>query len=211
MSHFAKAIAVLIPLMSITCVDESRSRVPGAEPTATAAQAVDAITDDLQVGPGASFVVGRDSDDDGDRGRADRGREPVTFNLGLRARKDNRSILMGLGGPALSLCSARGPSMFVDFATEGGNNPLSGVQCGRGFGLGVEIDRCHARLEYHGMMHSDRSGQQYLGPISADVHFRKTGAQSGSLRVKIYAPRGPIVLSGEVSSPTPIHMPSCTH
>lgn len=83
------------------------------------------------------------------------------------------------------------------------------MQCGRAFGMDVGLDGCTANLEYHGFVHSDRSTRIYFGPMTADVQFQKTGAQTGEMRLTIFTPKAPIVLQGQVLSPTPIVMTTC--
>lgn len=69
------------------------------------------------------------------------------------------------------------------------NNPLPGMQCGRALGMDVGLDGCTANLEYHGFVHSDRSTRIYFGPMTADVQFQKTGAQTGEMRLTIFTPK----------------------
>ena len=170
---------------------------------------------ELAIGPGATLSIltegnGGDINQPGDgNGDAPAASSTEQFNFGLKATTTDHSILMGLGGGAISLCTVHGPSADLDFATESGNFPLQQMQCGRAFGMDVVFDRCAVNLEFHGFVHSDRSTRIYFGPMTADVEFRKTGANTGTMRVTIFTPKAPIVLNGRVQSPTPILLSTC--
>lgn len=173
--------------------------------------------DDLVIGPGASLMLrpqdtttesqGSSQDNQGALNQQGVGGEQ--FNFGLKTRLGDRSVLMGLGGGAISLCSIHGPSAEVDMVTENGNFPLQGMQCGRAFGMDIALDGCSARLEYHGFVHSDRSTRIYFGPMTADITFQKTGSNTGNMKLTVFTPKAPIVLQGQVQSPTPIVMTTC--
>jgi len=161
--------------------------------------------DDLSIGPGAVLTSRAADNDNGDAGPG----SAEQFGFGLRARNGDRSILMALNGPGISLCSAHGPAAVVDFDTEQGNFPLQGMQCGRAFGMDVALDGCTATLEFHGFVHSDRSTRIYFGPMTTDVVFRKTGDSTGNMTVTIFTPKARIDFRGAVQSPTPIVMTTC--
>jgi len=163
--------------------------------------------DDLVVGPNAIFTAGFPGDSGHDHSAASAGVEP--FSFGLKARRTDNSLLMGLGGNALSECSVHGPSATVDFTTEVGNNPMPDIQCGRAFGMTVDLHGCRATLEFHGFMHSDRPTRIYLGMMTADITFEKTGANTGKMTLTLFTPKAPLVLRGTVSTPTPIIMTTC--
>ena len=176
---------------------------------------VPGVPAELSVGPGATLSIltegnGGDMNQPGDvSSAAPAASLTEQFNFGLMARTTDHSILMGLNGGAISLCTVHGPSANVDFATESGNFPLQDMQCGRAFGMDVNFDRCAVNLEFHGFVHSDRSTRIYFGPMTADIEFRKTGANTGTMRLTIFTPKAPIVLNGHVQSPTPIHLSTC--
>jgi len=211
-----RKLAILSSLLalaagSILLVAQTASAAPGGPPPRP---------DDLVIGPGALVYADRDQSDstssekkDPDQGNedaADRaGPDGLVFNLGLKARRVDQSLITRLGGPRLSLCSVRGPGAYVDFVSEGGNTPMQSVQCGRAFGMDIDLDRCQANLEFHGFTHSDRFGDIYLGMMTTDVSFRKTGANTGDIRFTVYTPKTRIIVSGRVVSPTPIVMTTC--
>lgn len=155
--------------------------------------AADPGSDDLVVGPNATLTL-----ESGEQ-----------IGFGLKARLSDRSLLMGLNGPAISACSIHGPGAQVDFNTESGNFPLQEMQCGRAFGMDIALTECGVQLEYHGFVHSDRSTRIYFGPMTADVDFQKTGANTGEMHLAIFTPKARILFDGQVQSPTPIVMTSC--
>jgi hypothetical protein len=163
--------------------------------------------DDLSIGPGATLMTVAGSTDGQDSAT---GSAAEQFGFFLKARTADRSLVMGLQGPAISLCSVHGPGAFVDFASESGNSPMQDMQCGRAFGMDVALDGCSANLEYHGFVHSDRSSRIYFGSMTADVVFRKTGDNTGTMRLTIFTPKAPMLFRGTVQSPTPIVMTTCS-
>ena len=176
--------------------------------------------DDLVVGPNAILTLeaGQESNTDASTQGSDLDNQGAAalhgpggeqFSFGLKARNSDRSLLMGLMGGAITLCSIHGPPAQVDFVTENGNNPLPDMQCGRAFGMDVGLKGCAASLEFHGFVHSDRSTRIYFGPMTADVKFQKTGANTGNMHLTIFTPKAPIVLNGQVQSPEPIVMTTC--
>lgn len=189
-----------------------------------ASPSVAARADELIIGPGATLSAQRaEADEDVNRdendNKVDLDQDDETtrpqagpslhYGFGLRARRQGGQTIMQLGGPAISLCSVHGQGAVVDFATEAGNSPLQTVQCGRAFGMDVHLNGCTADIEYHGFVHSDRAQDVYLGMMTTDIHFTKTGPTQGLMRVTTFTPKRPIVLEGRVTTPSPITMATC--
>jgi hypothetical protein len=114
-------------------------------------------------------------------------------------------------GPGISICSTHGGGADIGLMLEdgsyAGNYPLTEIQCGDSYGMAVSIDGCTAKTELHGYSHSDYPLTIYSGTNTVELTFRKTGASSGHINIKVYTPKGPIKLSGNVSGP--IIMSTC--
>jgi hypothetical protein len=110
------------------------------------------------------------------------------------------SAVLGLGGPSLSLCTVHAPGAFVDFTNvggEGGNNPYSGIQCGRAFEQAVSINGCVATIQAHGFVHSDRPNVDFVDGTTLAIRFQKTSATGGNLDVTIATPAGKVEVHGK--------------
>lgn len=150
----------------------------------------------LEVGPGATVI-------DANTG--------FTYTFGLRANENqagNGDVVLGLQGPALSLCTVHGSGAFVDFTdvgNEAGETPT--YQCGRAFGQSVAVDGCVARIEAHGYSHSDNPLLNYLGTMTVDARFQKTGPTTGTLDVTVWTPKAKVEVHGKATGP--VVMSSC--
>jgi hypothetical protein len=169
----------------------------GASTAGTAAAAqYDPGGDSVSVGPEATVV---------DRNTG------FTYTFGLRADEGSGGggdVALGLQGPALSLCTVRGSGAFVDFTNvgdEAGETPV--FQCGRAFGQTVSLDGCVATIVAHGYVHADHPYAPYLGTMTVDVRFQKTGAATGNLDVTVWAPKGKLEVHGKATGP--IVMTTC--
>lgn len=107
-------------------------------------------------------------------------------------------------GEGFSICSTHGGGVDIGPQAEDGNYygnfPLTEIQCGTSFGMAVSIDECTAKTELHGYSHSDYPFTIYSGPNTVELTFRKTSSTTGLINIKAYTPKGPIKLSGNVSS-----------
>lgn len=154
----------------------------------------------VAVGPGATVV-------DKNTGFA--------FTFGLRADEDtgnagSGSAVLGLEGPAVSLCTVHGPGASVDFTNvgdEAGNSPYPEIQCGRAFGQTVAVDGCVATFRAHGFMHSDYPLVEFLDGVTIEARFQKTGATTGNLDVTVPTAGGKVEVHGKVTGP--IVMTTC--
>jgi hypothetical protein len=100
-------------------------------------------------------------------------------------------VALGLQGAALSLCTVHGSGAFVDFTNvgnEAGETPV--YQCGRAFGQSVTVDGCVATIVAHGYVHADHPHDSYLGTMTVDVSFQKTGPATGNLDVTVWGAQG---------------------
>jgi hypothetical protein len=114
-------------------------------------------------------------------------------------------------GPGISVCSTHGPGADIGTSTDGenfaGNNPLPDIQCGTSYGMAVSIDGCTAKTELHGYSHSDYPLIAYMGQNTVELTFQKTSSSGGKVTMKIYTPKGPIKLDGNVSGD--VQMDTC--
>jgi hypothetical protein len=145
------------------------------------------------------------------------GNSGTTYSFGLRANEDattagKGSVVLGLGGPALSLCTVHvtGP-LTVDFSTtpETGSFPYQNVQCGRAFGQAVAIDGCLATIQAHGFVHSDDPNSNVLDGMTVAVRFQKTGPASANFDATISTVAKKVDVHGKATSGGPIFMPTC--
>jgi hypothetical protein len=142
----------------------------------------------------------------------------TTYNFGLRANEDAvqagvGSVVLGLGGPALSLCTAHSTApLAVDFTTtpETGSFPYQNVQCGRAFGQTVAIDGCVATIKAHGFVHSDDPNSNILDGMTVAVRFQKTGTSSANFDATISTVAKKIDVHGKATTGGPILMPTCS-
>ena len=126
-----------------------------------------------------------------------------TYTFGLRAIAPGAGggdVVLGLEGPALSVCTVHGDGASVDFTDvgyEGGNSPS--FECGRAYGMTVRFQGCSVTIRDHGFQHSDDPFAEYLGPTTTDIKFQKTGPSSGTLDVVDWNPTGKLEVKGAVS------------
>ena len=141
----------------------------------------------------------------------------TTYSFALRADEDPPtpgigSVVMVLGGPAVSLCTVRMTgSLDVDFSTapESGSFPYQNVQCGRAFAQAVAIDGCVATVKAHGFLHSDDPNTNILDGMTIALRFQKTGPSSGNFDATISTVAKRIEIHGKATSEAPIIMPTC--
>jgi hypothetical protein len=141
----------------------------------------------------------------------------TTYSFALRADEDPPtpgvgSVVMVLGGPAVSLCTVRmtGP-LAVDFSTapESGSFPYQHVQCGRAFAQTVAIDGCVATIKAHGFLHSDDPNSNVLDGMTIALRFQRTGPSSGNFDATISTVAKRVEIHGKATSGAPIIMPTC--
>lgn len=106
-------------------------------------------------------------------------------------------------GPGVSVCSTHGGGVDIGTQAEDGNYygivPMTEIECGTSFGMAVSIDGCTATTELHGYSHSDYPFTIYSGSNTVELKFRKTSAMTGNVSIKVYTPKGPIKLAGNVT------------
>lgn len=142
--------------------------------------------------------------------------EGRTLEVALRVQEFNGDagrgavvlILNTLAGRRISLCSTHGPIAQLDFATEVGNFPLQGIQCGRAGGQIVAVDECLARAEAHGFAHVDAPEAPILGTVSLEIRFATDGdLAGGDLEIRVHSERGMLIVRGRIDAP--IMMSTC--
>ena len=140
-----------------------------------------------------------------------------TYSFRLRANEDTTqtgigSVVLSLGGPALSLCTAHATApLTVDFSTspETGSFPYQNVQCGRAFGQTVSIDGCLATIKAHGFVHSDDPNSNILDGMTVAIRFQKTGPSTASFDATVSTVAKKIEVHGKATTGAPILMPTC--
>ncbi|MBG1232279.1 hypothetical protein [Aestuariivirga litoralis] len=83
----------------------------------------------------------------------------------------------------------------------------TGFQCGRAFGMAVNINGCTAKFQAHGYSHTDAPLITYMGFSVLEIELKKRNDHKGSMKVVVYTPAGKNMMSGEVTGA--INMPSC--
>jgi hypothetical protein len=106
--------------------------------------------------------------------------------------------------PRLSLCTVNGPAALVtpptsESAPYGGNNPLQDTRCGTAGAQAVSLDRCVARIEAHGYVHSDNPNTVYLGSTTVDIRYEKN-ARRDTIQMTLHTPKDKIKLVGDVTA-----------
>ena len=121
------------------------------------------------------------------------------------------NFTLQVSGPGISICSTHGGDADIGPQLEDGNYagnfPLTEIQCGTSYGMAVSIDGCTAKTELHGYSHSDYPLTIYTGSNTVELTFKKTSHNTGQVSIKVFTPKGPIKLAGDVSGP--IIMSTC--
>lgn len=145
--------------------------------------------------------------------------DPTTgdeYGLTVIAREADDAAGVGkftlqLLGPGISVCSTHGGGVDIGLSENGedfaGNYPLQEIQCGTAYSMAVSVDGCTAKTELHGYSHSDYPLIIYTGSNTVELTLRKTAAESSKVSLKVFTPKGPIKLSGDVSGP--VEMDTC--
>jgi hypothetical protein len=121
----------------------------------------------------------------------------VVYDFGLNATEvetGRGQVGHNLSGPSLSLCTVSGP----------GGTPGTTVGtglCGGASFQAVSIEGCKAEIQAHGYSHSDFPFDPiYLGMMTVEIEFEKTGPNSGKLKTTVYTPKGKNEIDGVVNA-----------
>jgi len=127
------------------------------------------------------------------------------FSIDLEAIEEDNGrgsvtlIIRVKDGPNL-FCSAHGPRPMINFGTGGGNQPLTGIQCGTAFGMPVSFDGCSASMEIHGYGHFHHPMVTYMGMVTAELTFHKRqGEGEGTVKIEVHTPKNTIILNGKIN------------
>ena len=113
------------------------------------------------------------------------------------------SVSLSLFGGGLQVCTVQGGGPLTL------GQPVPTPVCAAAGGQAVRIDRCSATIETHGSTHADSPHTTYLGAVTLDISFRRTGSPNsdGELGVTVHTPKRQIHLKGKLTGA--VTMPTC--
>jgi hypothetical protein len=132
----------------------------------------------------------------------------TTYHFFLEARETfpadahPMQTTFGLRGPGLSGCSVHGGQELLNPSSTpfayGGSSPDLG--CGTASAQAISIQGCVARIQTHGIIHSDAPNVTYLGMTTIEVRYQKKRSPGkDEIEVKLYTPKDVIKLSGKAT------------
>jgi hypothetical protein len=139
------------------------------------------------------------------------------YSFRLVASEEDGKVTFYLEGPTpMDLCSAHGPSAYIDFGEipdggdpyeydYSGNYPfavvepddIDAIECGTAQNMEVSIDGCQADIEFHGYIHSDYPLVTYMGMMTTDVSINiGSDPEDNKIDITVFTPKEKIKLGG---------------